>query len=93
MTLQESLQKVAKHQDLIGKKLDGSIITHLVIMPANRQNESDILGCIYDGKPTNQFLAPHEDFVIVVLFDLYDASVVGTAQKQDLNLVLQQFHR
>lgn len=89
MTLQESLQKTAKHQYLIGKKVGDKKISHLVIIPSNRQNEGDIIGRILHDRETNDILANHTDFTIIVLFDLFDATVTGFVHKRDLDLVLE----
>lgn len=89
MTLQESLQKTAKHQHLIGKKVGDNTITHLLIIPSNRQNEGDIIARILHDQPTNDILANHTDFTIIVVFDLFDAVVDGFVHRKNLDEVLE----
>lgn len=91
MTYKQAVEEVKQYEYLVGQSIDGEYeISNLVIVPSSRQFDSEIANRIYLDKPYHDILSAHNEFTVMVLYDLYSYAATGVLFKGNLNDVIHK---
>lgn len=90
MNYKDAIKKIEEFKYMIGKKVEQREITNLVLVPSNRQSDTEIINKIYWGKDTSDILQEHKDFAIIVVYDLPSFAQTGVIFKEDLKDVIKR---
>lgn len=70
MKYTEAIKVVEEQQHLIGAMIGDDEISHILIVPSNRNHDAEIISRAYWDKPLGDILSRYTDFIVIVVCDL-----------------------
>lgn len=90
MNLKEAKAQLEELSYLIGSFQDGIEITHLGIVPTQKELTAEIVDYLLDEEDYQHLLIGFDDFQIIVYFDLYHFTDTGLLIWEYLDVVLKK---